>query len=95
MVLPPAMGVGMVMNFQDVGQNRIATTGDFPLIAGELPAVEQALKAHGFEATALHHHMPGDMPPLYYMHFWMVDTPENIANGLKDALSHVNVKTGT
>jgi hypothetical protein len=95
MVLPPAMGVGMVMNFQDVGQHRIATTGDFPLIAGELPAVEQALKAHGFEATALHHHMPGDMPPLYYMHFWMVDTPENIANGLKDALSHVNVKTGT
>ncbi len=88
--IPPAMGVGIVMNFQGVGAARVATTGDFVLIASEVNGVEQSLKSHGFEVTALHHHMIGDSPPLYYMHFWSVQPPSEIAAGLKDALAHVN-----
>ncbi len=86
------MGVAIAMNFQGVGTTRVATTGDFVLIASEVNAVEQSLKSHGFEVTALHHHMIADNPTLYYMHFWSVQTASNIAAGLKDALSHVNVK---
>jgi hypothetical protein len=62
------------------------------LVGSEVPLVEQSLTSHGFEVTALHSHMIGDSPPLYYMHFWAVDTPGTIAAGLKDALSHVAVK---
>ena len=36
--------------------------------------------------------MIGDSPRLCYMHFWSVQAPSAIAAGLKDALSHVNVK---
>lgn len=90
--IPPAMGVGIAMNFQGVGTDRVATTGDFVLIASEVRAVEQSLTSHGFEVTALHHHMIGDSPQLYYMHFWSVQAPPAISAGLKDALSHVNVK---
>lgn len=89
--IPPAMGVGIAMNFQGVGTDRVATTGDFVLIASEVNAVEQSLKSHGFEVTALHHHMLADSPQLYYMHFWSVQPPQAIVAGLKDALSHVNV----
>ncbi len=90
--IPPAMGVAVAMNFQGVGTARVATTGDFVLVASEISAVERSLQAHGFEVTALHHHMIGDEPRLYYMHFWSVQSPSLIAAGLRDALSHVHVK---
>jgi hypothetical protein len=80
------------LNFEGVGKTRVAATGDFVLVGSEVPLVEQSLTSHGFEVTALHSHMIGDSPPLYYMHFWAVDTPGTIAAGLKDALSHVAVK---
>ncbi|MFN2527327.1 MAG: DUF1259 domain-containing protein [Candidatus Baltobacteraceae bacterium] len=90
--IPPSMGVATAMNFEAVGTTRVATTGDFVLIGTEVNAVEQSLKSHGFEVTALHHHMIGDNPQLYYMHFWSVQSAQAIAAGLKDALSHINVK---
>jgi hypothetical protein len=89
--IPPAMGVAIAMNFQAVGSAAVATTGDFVLITSEVAPVEQALRAHAFDVTALHHHMLGDEPRLYYMHFWSVQSPSLIAAGLKAALSHVNV----
>jgi hypothetical protein len=91
MTLPPSMGVANAMNFEPADGGRVATTGDFVLIATEVPLVQESLKADGFLATALHQHMLGDSPTLYYMHFYAVGTPEAIAGGLKDALSHVNV----
>lgn len=93
MAVPPAMGVNVAMNFQDAGSGRVATTGDFVLIASEVDTVERTLRSRGFDVTALHQHMLGDSPTLYYMHFWAVGAPETVAAGLKDALSHVNVKT--
>jgi hypothetical protein len=90
--IPPAAGVATAMNFQDAGGAKVATTGDFVLIAGEVAPVQQALLAHGFQVTALHSHMIDDTPHLYYMHFWAVAPPTAIAASLKDALSHVNVK---
>lgn len=92
MPVPPAMGVATSLNFQAVGNTRIATTGDFVLTASEVAAVEGALTAHGIEVTALHSHMIGDSPTLYFMHFWAVGAPSGIAASLKDALSHVAVK---
>ncbi len=92
MTIPASMGVATAMNFQPADGGRVATTGDFVLIASEVRPVQEALKAHGFLATALHQHMLGDVPTLYYMHFYAVGTPDAIANGLKDGLSHVNLK---
>lgn len=92
MAIPPSMGVANAMNFQPADGGRVATTGDFVLIASEVPLVEGALKAHGFLATAVHQHMLGDSPTLYYMHFYAVGAPDAIAEGLNDALSHVNVR---
>jgi Domain of Unknown Function (DUF1259) len=92
MSVPPAMGVATALNFEGVGRTRVATTGDFVLIGSEVSAVQQALTSHSVEVTALHSHMIGDSPTLYYMHFWAVGAPQDIAAALKDALSHVAVK---
>ncbi|HET6894787.1 MAG TPA: DUF1259 domain-containing protein [Candidatus Baltobacteraceae bacterium] len=92
MAVPPAMGVATALNFEGVGNTRVATTGDFVLIGSEVGAVQRALVAHSIEVTALHSHMIGDSPTLYYMHFWAMGAPKDVAAGLKDALSHVAVK---
>jgi hypothetical protein len=90
--IPPAAGVATVMNFADAGGGRVATTGDFVMIGSEVQPVERSLLAHGFEITALHSHMIGDSPHLYYMHFWSVGAPAAIGAALKDALGHINIK---
>lgn len=92
MNVPPAAGVATAINVQEAGSGNVATTGDFVLVAGEVDAVQRALLTHGFEVTAFHHHMVDDSPHLYYMHFWKVGTPAEVAAGLRDALSHVSVK---
>lgn len=92
MALPPAMGVATALNFEPAGSGRVSTTGDFVLTAPEVIPVQRELAAHGIEMTALHSHMLGEYPALYYMHFWAVGKPADVAVGLKAALAHVNVK---
>jgi hypothetical protein len=86
--VPPSMGMNNPMNFQTVG-TRIATTGDFVLIADEVNPVLRELHSHGIQVTALHSHMLRESPRLFFMHFWGVDTPEKIGEGLRTALSKV------
>jgi hypothetical protein len=91
MEIPPSMGTANGLNFERVGE-RVATTGDFVLVASEVNPVIRELGAHGIAVTALHSHMLAETPRLFFMHFWGVDTPERIAGGLKAALSKVSVK---
>jgi len=91
MEIPASMGMGNALNFERVG-DRVATTGDFVLLASEVNPVIRELRAHGIAVTALHSHMLEETPRLFFMHFWGVDTPERIAGGLKAALSRVNTK---
>ena len=93
MPVTAGMGVTNALNVQDAGSGRVATTGDFVLIASEVDPTVAALRAHGFEVTAMHQHMIGDDPTLYYVHFWSVGSPAEVGSGLKDALSHVHTAT--
>src|SRR5207302_9734657 len=75
MTIPPAMGTAMAMNFQDAGNGKIATTGDFSLTADEVGPVIRALRDHAIEVEALHMHMLDDSPRLFYLHWWAVGDP--------------------
>jgi len=70
----------------------VATTGDFVIIASEVNPVIRELRAHGIAVTALHSHMLEETPRLFFMHFWGVGAPEDVAGGLKAAPSKVNTK---
>ena len=89
--VPASMGMANAMNFQTVG-TRVATTGDFVLIADEVNPVIRELRSHGLEVTALHSHMLRETPRLFFMHFWGVGAAEKIGAGLKAALSRVATK---
>jgi hypothetical protein len=94
MVVPPAMGSAQAINFQPTGGGKAAITGDFVLIAKEVAPVMKALRDNGIEVTALHNHMLGDEPRLFFMHFWANDDATTLAAGLKAALSHIAVARG-
>ena len=88
--LLPAMGVVTVLNFQPVTDGKAAITGDFVLVDKEVNAVARTLRQHGIDVTAIHNHGLNDTPRLFYMHFWAVDAPEKLAQGLKAALDQTN-----
>ena len=94
MAVPPAMGSANAINFQPTGNGKAAITGDFVLIAKEVAPVMKALRESGIEVTALHNHMLGDDPRLFFMHFWANDDAKKLAAGLKAALSHVAIAKG-
>lgn len=85
-VIPPAMGVATVLNFQPTGAGRSAATGDFVLTANEVEPVMGALRRAGIDVTALHSHMLDEQPRLFFMHFWVHDDTDTVARGLRSAL---------
>ena len=91
MEMPPSMGMATSVNFQMDG-NKAAVTGDFVLLADEVNPVVKALTENGITPTAIHTHMLHDEPHLFMMHFWAVDNPEKLAQGLKAALDKTNSK---
>lgn len=93
--VPPAMGTAIGINFERMADGRAAATGDFVLTASEVQPVLRDLLAHGIEVTALHTHMIGDSPTLYFMHFWAVQNPDQLARALSSALDLMHVKRQT
>ncbi|TMH67166.1 MAG: DUF1259 domain-containing protein, partial [Betaproteobacteria bacterium] len=90
--IPPAMGMGTVINFQPTGGGKAAITGDFVLIGKEVNPVLKTLRENGIEVTALHSHMLEEQPRLFFMHFWANDDAQKLADGLKAALGKVSLK---
>ena len=91
MEMPAPMGMATGINLQMDG-GRVATTGDFVLLADEVNKVVKALETHGITVTAIHNHMLYDEPRLFMMHFWGVGEPGKIAEGLRAALDQTNSK---
>jgi hypothetical protein len=82
----PALGYGTPINIQIVGTDRAVATGDFTVLAAKVAPVFDALTAHGITATALHSHLIGAEPTLYYMHFWADGPLTEVVRGLRAAL---------
>jgi len=82
----PALGYGTPINIQVVTPDRAVATGDFTVLAAKVAPVFEALTAHGITATALHSHLVGEEPKLYYMHFWADGPLTEVLRGLKAAL---------
>jgi hypothetical protein len=93
MALSPAgpMGVAVAINFQPTGNAKAAITGDFVLAGEEVNPVLRALRQNGIEVTALHSHMLGDEPRMFFMHFWANDDAVKLAKALRAALDKAAV----
>ena len=88
--VPASMGMGIAINFQPTGGGKAAVTGDFVLTGNEVNPVLRTLRENGIEVTALHSHMLGEQPRLFFMHFWANDDAQKLADHLKAALDKVH-----
>jgi hypothetical protein len=95
MAITPAgpMGVATGINFQPTGSGKAAITGDFVLTGDEVNSVMKALRSNSIEVTAIHSHMLGEQPRLFFLHFWANDDAIRLAQALKTALNATRLRT--
>jgi hypothetical protein len=71
-----------------------AVDGDFIMTAAEVQPVLRALRKANLHIVALHNHMVGEQPALYFTHFWGKGPAEELARGLKSALDAQKAAAG-
>jgi len=84
--LVPALAYGSPLNVQLVSAGRMVGSGDFAVLEDRVAPLLHALTSHGIPATAMHSHLVGESPRVYYIHFWADGPPEVVLNGLRAAL---------
>ncbi|MCE9548465.1 MAG: DUF1259 domain-containing protein [Planctomycetia bacterium] len=60
--------------------------GDFAMTADEVQVVLKALRAANINIVALHNHMVGETPSIYFTHFWGKGRAKDLARGLQQAI---------
>jgi hypothetical protein len=68
--------------------------GDVAMLASEVTPVLKALRANSLNVVAIHHHMTGGQPMVYFLHYWGTGPAEKLADGFKAALNELG-KPGT
>ena len=63
--------------------------GDVAMVAQEVTPVLKALRSNGLNVVAIHHHMVGTQPAVYFLHYWGTGPAEKLATGFKAALNEL------
>jgi len=63
--------------------------GDIAMLSQEVTPVLKALRANGLDVVAIHHHMTGTQPAIYFLHYWGRGPAEKLATGFKAALGEL------
>jgi hypothetical protein len=64
-----------------------AVAGDVAMLAHEIQPVLKALRKNGIDVVAIHHHMTGTQPTIYFLHYWGTGPAEKLAAAFKAAVS--------
>ena len=54
--------------------------------------VLKALRSHGLNVVAIHNHMTGGEPAIYFLHYWGTGSTDKLAAGFKAALDQLGKK---
>src|SRR5213592_1613653 len=72
-----------------------AVAGDVAMLANEVPAVLKVLRKNGIDVVAIHHHMTGTQPTIYFLHYWGTGPADKLAAAFKAALGELGKTTKT
>ena len=79
-----------------VGTNdNAAVAGDVAMLASEVQPVLKALRKNGLDVVAIHHHMTGTQPTIYFLHYWGTGPADKLAAAFKAALGELGKTTKT
>jgi hypothetical protein len=63
--------------------------GDVAMLAPEVTPVLKALRANGLDVVAIHHHMIGTTPDIYFLHYWGHGPAHKLAVGVRAAIDRL------
>src|SRR5713226_8445969 len=63
--------------------------GDIAMREGEVNAVLKALRSHGLNVVAIHHHMLDTQPTVIFLHYWGRGPASKLAVGFRAALDQL------
>src|SRR5437667_11276901 len=66
-----------------------AVAGDVAMLESEVTPTLKALRGHGLEVVAIHHHMTNSRPLVISLHYWGRGPAEKLATGFKAALDEL------
>jgi hypothetical protein len=66
-----------------------AVAGDVAMLESEVTPTLKALRAHGLDVVAIHHHMTGTQPMIIFLHYWGRGPALKLASGFKAALDQL------
>ena len=73
-----------------VGTNEdAAVAGDVAMLESEVTPTLKALRSHGLDVVAIHHHMIETKPVIIFLHYWGRGPADNLATGFKAALDEL------
>ena len=82
------MGLNTWAAFYGNDQDAVVA-GDVAMLAAEVTPVLKALRSHGIDVVAIHHHMTGTNPVVYFLHYWGKGPARTLATGVKAALNEL------
>ena len=66
--------------------------GDVAMLDGEVQPVLKALRSHGIDVVAMHHHMIGTQPAVIFLHYFGTGSAASLAAGVRAALDQLGRK---
>jgi hypothetical protein len=78
--------------FQEAPGGKTCATGDLAVTASELNPVLSYLSGHGYQIFGAHNHMIDEQPRLFFVHFWKIGAPAELAVEMKGALALVQTR---
>jgi len=65
---------------------KAAVAGDVAMLASEVTPVLKALRDHGLDVVAIHHHMTDTQPTIFFLHYWGTGPAQTLAAGIRAAI---------
>jgi hypothetical protein len=63
--------------------------GDVAMLASEVTPVLKALRSNGINVVAIHHHMTGTSPTIFFLHYYGTGNAAKLASGVRAALDQL------
>ncbi|MFN7916757.1 MAG: DUF1259 domain-containing protein [Vicinamibacterales bacterium] len=68
---------------------KAAVAGDVAMVASEVTPVLKALRGHGLDVVAIHHHMTETQPAIFFLHYWGTGPASTLAAGVRAAVDQL------
>jgi hypothetical protein len=82
------MGLNTWAAFYGNDSNAVVA-GDVAMLEQEVVPVLKALRASGIEVVAIHHHMTGTQPTIFFLHYWSQGSAQKLAAGVRAAIDQL------